>query len=156
LATSSALAVVGVARVAAAAPPADPSAFLTRTIGLIAANRYAEAWAALNPAHKQVAPRGEYVGCERLTPVPGRLQSIRITNVRDEELSLGGATVAAKSAAAHLVIAGGGEPVVIDTTVHAVEVDGRWTWVLPEERFEAYSADRCLGYPDETPPWRRS
>ena len=68
-----------------AAPAAAPQAaepdtavpFVRTVVRLIAENRYAAAWPLLHPTHRHAADRSEYVSCERQSPIPGRVLSVR-------------------------------------------------------------------------------
>jgi hypothetical protein len=64
-----------------AAPDDDPGVFMSKLVREIGANRYDEAWETLHPAHQQVAPREEYVACERRDPVVGRLSEVVVLSV---------------------------------------------------------------------------
>ena len=127
--------------------PGDPAQFVTGLVQQIAANDYADAWASLYPAHQLVAPREAYVACEAQSPIPGKLSSVRVIQVSDEQVRVAGegAAVAGKAVRVKLSIAGtgGAAPIVVTTTSHAVAVADRWTWILPPERFAEYRAGRC-------------
>jgi hypothetical protein len=125
--------------------PGDPAGFLTTVVQQIAGNDYADAWVSLHPAQKLVADRDAYVACESQSPIPGRLASVTVLDVSDEEVRVAGeGTTPGKAVRLKLSIGGlGGDPVVVTHTGHAVAVSGRWTWILPPERFADYEAGRC-------------
>lgn len=135
-------------------PTSDPGAFMTRVVRLVAQNRYDRAWASLHPLHQRAARRSEYVRCELLTPIPGRVKSIDVLRVTDKRVRLaGGGTVAGKAITIRLTLSAGpslGSEIV--HTVHAVAVGGRWAWILSPERFGEYRANRCAGAPQPEPP----
>jgi hypothetical protein len=142
-----AVAVVALSR-PAGAQRQDPVAFLSQTLRLIAANRYAEAWQTLHPLDRAVAPLDAYVRCEALSPIPGRLASLRVLDVRRELVRIAPRAARQPSVAVRfrLTIAGAAVPagVVVTPTVHAVAVDGGWAWILPLRRFELYRTNGCL------------
>ncbi len=140
------------ARGAGAARPPEAATFAERVVRLVAANRYAEAWQRLYPAHQQLAPQPEYVRCELLSPIPGRLRSVRILHVRNERVHVPGEAEPVDGAAVkvRLVITGLAD-VVVTHTLHAVRVDGRWAWILPQSRYSQYLYGHC---PDGPPSFR--
>ena len=134
----------------AAKPAGDPGAFAVSVLDRIVHNRYADAWADLDPVDQKVASKTEYVGCESRSPVLARPQSVRIVSVSDESVGLGdGSFVDSKAVALRLGFAGGFHLV---HTVHLVASGGRWTWILPSWRYRDYRADRCPTGAGSTPP----
>jgi hypothetical protein len=127
--------------------PGDPAGFLTTVVEQIAGNDYADAWLSLHPAQKLVAHRDAYIACESQSPIPGKLASVSVLGVADEQVRVAGeGTTAGKAVRLKLSIGGlGGAPVVVTHTSHAVAVAGHWTWILPPERFAEYEAGRCPG-----------
>lgn len=126
--------------------PGDPARFMTAVIREIAANDYANAWASLHPAQQRVATREAYITCEAQSPIPGTLSSVDVLRVADERVRVAGqeGIVAGKAVRIKLSITGAGaEPIVVTHTSHTVAVAGRWTWILPPERFADYQAGRC-------------
>lgn len=123
-------------------PAGAPAAFLSRIVRLLTANRYAEAWTSLNPLQQSIAPLGAYVACESQSPIPGRLVSLRILNVRDEPVRVLPELPPVRSTAVSLAlrIAGTAVPdgLRIVLTAHAVAVGSRWTWILPPARLQQY------------------
>lgn len=131
-------------------PHEDAAKFATHVVELIAGNRYGAAWRSLHPAHQRIAPRAFYIGCEERSPIPGHLASVHVLRVYDAPAPLGGGRfVSSTAVVVRITIAAGGAssipPVVVDDTVHAVPVDGRWRWVLPAWRLEEYRTGRCPG-----------
>jgi hypothetical protein len=130
--------------------PADPATFARRVVGLIADNRYAQAWQGLHPRHQRDASFAEYVSCERLSPSPGRVLSVTSGRASDERISVApDLSVPSKAIPVRVVILdlASGESTEISTTVHAVRAEGRWTWILPRARLAEYAAGRCAGAP---------
>jgi hypothetical protein len=128
-------------------PRGGPGRFMTHLVVQKALGRYEAAWKTLHPSHKQVAARGEYADCERLTPFPGLLKSVKVTRVFDDPVLIAGMAVpvASKGVNVRVVVWTPvmSMPVVVTHTFHAVAANGRWTWILTPERFGAYAADTC-------------
>jgi hypothetical protein len=137
-----------------AARPDGPDAggFTVRVVRLIAANRYAEAWTLLYPAHRVIVGQSAYSSCESLSPIPGRLQSVQVLSVRNERVPVPGEDepMPGASVKVRIVIVGVGR-VVVTPTFHAVRADGHWTWILPTSRYRLYLHGRC---PDAPPSYR--
>jgi hypothetical protein len=125
--------------------PGDPATFMTTLVEQIAGNDYADAWLTLHPAQKRVADRRAYVACESQSPIPGKLASVTVLDISDEEVRVAGeGTTPGKAVRLKLSIGGlGGAPVVVTHTGHAVAVGDHWTWILPPARFAEYEAGRC-------------
>jgi hypothetical protein len=128
-------------------PRGGPGRFMARLVVQKALGRYDAAWKTLHPFHKQVAARAEYVDCELLTPFPGLLKRVKVTRVFDDPVVLAGMTVPVPSKGVTVratvwtpVLS---MPIVVTHTFHAVVANGKWTWILTPERFEAYAADAC-------------
>jgi hypothetical protein len=146
LQSESAASTVSANRAADRTPP-GPGRFMVRLVAQKALGRYEAAWTTLHPFHKRVAARTEYVDCERLTPFPGLIKSVKATRVFDDPVSIAGMTapVPSKAVTVRVVVwtPVTSTPVVVTPTFHVVAVNGRWTWILTPERFEAYAADTC-------------
>ena len=130
----------------------DAGTFTVRVVRLVAANRYDAAWTLLYPGHRGIVSETAYARCESLSPIPGRLQSIRVLSVKDERISVPGAGKAMSGASVRirLAIVGLGR-VVVTHTFHAVRVDGGWSWILPSSRYRLYLRGHC---PDAPPDYR--
>ena len=134
--------------------PSGAAAFTAHVVRLIAANRYAEAWTLLYPAHRGIVSRFAYARCESLSPIPGRLASVRVLSVTSEPVRVPGEQdpVPGASIRLRLVIVGLSR-VVVTHTFHVVRLDRRWTWILPTSRYGLYLRGRC---PDAPPAYRDS
>jgi hypothetical protein len=131
-------------------PKGDPGAFAVKVVDQIVHNRYSTAWDDLHPADQQVAPSGEYVQCERRSPVLAAPLSTKVLSVGDESVGIGdGSFVQSKAVHVRLGFAGGFHLV---HTVHVVAAHGKWTWILPSYRFRDYQADKCPVDAGSTPP----
>ena len=133
-----------------AQPKDDPGAFAVKVVDQIVHNRYSTAWNDLHPADQKVAPSGEYVQCERRSPVLAAPLSTKVLSVGDESVGIGdGSFVQSKAVHVRLGFAGGFHLV---HTVHVVAAHGKWTWILPSYRFRDYRADKCPVDAGSSPP----
>jgi hypothetical protein len=109
--------------------------------------RWAAAWRDLYPPHRLVANKLAYVTCERSTPFPAKLQSVRVLSVRRGQVVVAGLghTVAGVAVRVRIALGwyGSRDPVVFAHTFHLVPVDGHWTWLLSKQRYRLYRADAC-------------
>jgi hypothetical protein len=122
-------------------PEGSPAHFLSRIVRLLVANRYSEAWRWLDPADQKLAPEPVYVTCESLTPVLGRLVSLRTLHVGHDRIGV----------AVRFRLRIADEAQMLETTVlitaHAVVAPGRWAWILPQARRTLYRNGCDLGSP---------
>jgi hypothetical protein len=118
---------------------------MTGLLRQIARNDYDRAWTTLHPSHQRIVTRAEYVRCETESPIPGRLASVNVLGVSDEQVLLAGTPemVDGKAIRLRLTFSGLDQPLVVMHTGHAVAVGDRWTWILPQARFAEYEAGRC-------------
>jgi len=130
-----------------AEPPGDPAAFAVRIVRLVSANRYGPAWDVLHPGQQSSVRRAEYVRCERRSAIPGHVVSVEVVAVRDEEIAVAAVDGRTRSRAVEVrtLIADRVVPegVAVEQTVHVVPVGGRWAWILPAARLQAYAVGRC-------------
>jgi hypothetical protein len=109
---------------------------------------WAEAWRSLYPAHRQWAPRATFVRCERRTPMPAELRSIRVVAVRRADVRVAGLRHPLPGVAVTVRVALGWysprDPITFSHTFHLVPVSGRWTWILSPERYRLYHDHGCL------------
>ena len=134
----------------------DPVTFLKGVVRQIAANQYASAWRTLEPGQQRLVPESEYVRCESASPIPGRLDWIKVVRAYDEPVAVagvGGALVAAKAVTFRLKISEPAlqESVTVTHTVHAVPVGRRWAWILPPDRFQLHRSGTCGAAPASAP-----
>jgi hypothetical protein len=103
--------------------------------------RYDRAWAALHPAHQQIAPMQLFIRCSREVATTGDLESIEVLDVFEDEAAIPGVDEGETKAVRLRVTSFDGDS---DTFVnHAVKVGDRWRWVLNPASVRAYRQNRC-------------
>jgi hypothetical protein len=131
-----------------AATTPDVSRFMTAVVRSVVRNDYASAWATLNPEHQQVAPKREYVRCERRNPIKVTLSAVRILSVNDRWFAMPGRDkpVHGKEIRVRLTLANPKteERAQSFHVFHAVRVGSRWTWILPQSAYDVYRTDSCF------------
>lgn len=103
--------------------------------------RYDRAWAALHPAHQQIAPLRRFVRCSQEVATTGDLESIEVLDVFEDDAVIPGIAEGDTRAVRLRVTSFEGDS---DTFVnHAVKVGDRWRWVLNPKSVRAYRENRC-------------
>lgn len=151
LVTAAAVTLVGLSAALPAsgahAPQEDPARFLTRVIGFVVTDQYANAWSTLHPAHQEVASQEEYVSCELLSPVGWKLRSAAVVKVAKRLRAVPGVTEPVPVTAVTLRLRIESTKLrtegVFTHTFSAVAVGSRWTWILTPTRYDLYRADAC-------------
>jgi hypothetical protein len=121
------------------------STFLTSVVKLLIANRYGAAWATLNPAHQDVAPRAEYISCEQQSPIRAHLVSLRVLAKERKRVRLvtHGPRVSTVAVTFGAILFQEGSKVPLVLTLHAVPAGSGWTWILPLDRYAFYRDGGC-------------
>ena len=156
VAAGTAFATVGVASLTHQGRSAgDPVVFLEGVVRQIARNDFATAWQTLEPAQQRLVPRGEYVRCESLSPIPGHLASLQVLRTFEEPVKVAGSgsgAVDAKAVTFRLTISAPGlKSEVFTHTVHAVHAGTRWAWILPPKRLQLHRSGTCGARPVGAP-----
>jgi len=140
------------------APRIDASSFARSVVGLIARNRYEQAWRSLHPSHQAAAGLAEYVSCEQHSPIPGRLVSVTAGRpVSEVTVLTPGRAVLSKAVRVRITLLdlATQETTVVSVKMHAVPAGTGWTWILPQARLADYADDRCGAAPPPVPGYDR-
>jgi hypothetical protein len=122
-----------------------PGDFLRRHLEYELSGEFARSWDDLHPAHQMVVTRERYAECraelfERSGPTT-ELRSFEVLEVADDAGPIAGIDEpGAKAVTAEITIGVNGNSRSVLDTLHAVDVDGRWTWVFPERVYDAYAS----------------
>ena len=123
----------------------EPGEFLRRHLEYELSGQFARSWDELHPAHQQVVTRERYAECravlfERSGPST-ELQSFEVMDVTDDAVPIAGIPEqSSKAVTAQIMIGVNGDSRASLDTMHAVRVDGRWTWVFPAGVYHAYAS----------------
>ena len=139
---------------APAEPDQDPGDFIRTHIERSVKGQYGRVWESMHPDHKAVAPRSRWSRCESEQNDDDEgyeLAGVDVLEVYDEPLQIPGQSgevdskaITVKISVSHPVLE---DPVSVTDTVHAVAVDGEWTWILTPSDYEAFAKGQCP--PDE-------
>lgn len=125
-------------------------AFMVDDIRYKTDGKWGLAWQSLYPAHKLVATRSEYVGCEEATPWAAPIRAFEVAGIKRASFRVpGGGIVDGAAVAVRITVPfyGPRDPISFVHTFHLVPVDGRWTWLLSPERYSLYRGDGCGSFP---------
>ncbi len=128
--------------------PGDATGFLRTVVAQIAGNDYGSAWQTLDPAQQRLVPEAQYVRCEAASPIPGKLASLTVVRASEARVVVAGGesgSVEARAVTFRLTITDPAihDAVVVVHTVHAVQAEGRWAWILPPGRLELDRSSTC-------------
>ena len=125
-----------------------PVAFLETVVTALVANDYDTAWQSLHPRHQAVADEAEYVSCEQLSPIPGRLESLTPIRSRHKAVAVAGLARRVRGVVVtfrlRLADPASGMTTALTLTAATVRVGDRWAWMLPRARYDVYERDACL------------
>src|SRR5438128_913975 len=136
---------------ASALPPLDSAGtFLLSEVSAKVGGDWSRAWQSLYPGHQRVAPFSTFVRCERATPFPAPLKSIRVLRARPDLVRVPGLARPLAGAAVTVGVSlrwyGTRDPIAWTHTFHLVAVNGRWAWLLSPSRYELYR-NGCVAAP---------
>jgi hypothetical protein len=123
----------------------EPWEFLRRHLEYELSGQFARSWDELHPAHQQVVTRERYAECraelfERSGPST-ELMSFEVVEVADDTVPIAGIPEErSKAVTAEITIGLNGDSRSALDTLHALRVDGRWTWVFPAGVYHAYAS----------------
>ncbi len=122
-----------------------PGLFMTRILREEIRGQWGKQWSELHPAHKALISQSQYVACSRRmgTDFATGQEVFRVLDVRDEAIQVRGVP----QRTSKLVTINFREPGKsngLTYHMHAVRVDGRWTWILGGRFLSALSHGQCL------------
>jgi hypothetical protein len=126
------------------APREGVGVFMTRILREEINGQWSRQWTELHPGHQKLITQSEYVACSRGmgTNIATGKEVFRVLDVRDEPIHVQGVP----QRTAKLVTISFRDPGVTPLTyrLHAVAVDGRWTWILGSRFLTQIDHGRCL------------
>ena len=127
-----------------AAPRESVGVFMTRILREEINGQWSKQWTELNPGHQKLITQSQYVACSRAigTNIGNGKEVFHVLAVQDEPIHVTG--VSEKTA--KLVTISFGRPGITPLTyrLHAVAVDGHWTWILGSAFIAQVEHGRCL------------
>lgn len=106
--------------------------------------RLGEAWDDLYPGHRALISRERFEACFRPSTNGAIVTAITVTAVADEPIDVPEVAEKTSKAVTWIIDTSRGSAIDSDSgTSHAVEVDGRWYWILSESAVKRVEAGRC-------------
>ena len=132
-----------------AAPGEGAGVFMTRVLREELSGQWAKQWSELHPGHKKLISRAEYVACSRAlaTNIATGGETYKVLAVRDEAIHV----FAVPQHDSKVVTITFHSPISSSAPrydMHAVNVDGKWRWILGGRFLSQVERGRCL---DGTP-----
>jgi hypothetical protein len=131
----------------ASQPQQDAGDFMKEVINQSILGQFGRSWETLYPSHQAVASRSEYVDCESRNQNFQGFDKVEVVDQYEEPTRIPGETKDTPSTAVtiRLTVSGPGydKPQTVNSTVHAIPLNGEWRWTLPTEDYRAYKANRC-------------
>jgi len=130
----------------AAAPKEGVGTFMTRILREEIQGQWARQWSELHPGHQRLITRAQYVACSRemQTDIATGAEVFHVLDVQDDPIHIQG--VPQRTSKLVTITfrqrnkAGSG----LTYRLHAVDVGGRWTWILGGRFLTAVAHGRCL------------
>jgi hypothetical protein len=130
----------------AAAPAAEtPGGFITRILKDEIHGEWSLQWRALHPGHKRLITESQYVACSRVmgTDFATGHEVFRVVSVRDDRIDVRGVPQR-MSKLVTITLRQREKTNGLTYHMHAVRVDGRWTWILGKRFLSQVAQGRCL------------
>jgi hypothetical protein len=117
---------------------------VAQTFERLLSGKYRRAWEDLHPAHQRVVGQAEFERCSRAraSTLP-RLRpgfEVRVLDTFEEPVQIAGVGEVS-STAVELELTSMGQKVEI--TGHAINVNGEWHWLLPDDLYQAALQGAC-------------
>jgi hypothetical protein len=128
----------------ASTPKEGVGVFMTRILREEINGQWARQWTELHPGHQKLITRSEYVTCSRGmgTNIAGGREVFYVLDVRDDAIHVQG--VPERTSKLVTISFRGADASRLTYRLHAVAVDGRWTWILGDRFLAQIDRGRCL------------
>ncbi len=122
----------------AAAPKAESAdAFMQRLTTEFSRGQAGRLWDSLVPAEQRIVGRARYLACRRNGGF--RLRSFKVLDTYSEAVDVEGRRTPSTAVTVQVTSDDG----VTTATMHAIQIGGRWHWMLQPADLAAYAAGRC-------------
>ncbi len=120
--------------------PGDPADAVIQLLEYTRNDQRTRQWSILHPAHQEIATRTAYIQCPR-DELVGSTEVIEVFDETVPVPRLGEVSTTAVTIETSTEIAG--DEVSTRHTLHLIDLDGDWRWVLNEEALDAFDAGDC-------------
>jgi hypothetical protein len=129
-------------------PEQDAGAWMKELTERSLRGQYGRNWESLHPVHQAVVTRDRYDRCERADDEGGAVKiTTEVVEIYEEPLKINGIPGITDTTAVTLRFSYNnpltGKPAEEHRTVHTVNVDGEWKWILRPQDYNAYKKGSC-------------
>jgi hypothetical protein len=137
--------VAGCGAAAVSSPSESPGVFITRILREEINGQWGRQWGELHPAHQRLITRAQYVACSRemATNIATGREVFHVLDVRNETIHVQGVPQRS-SKLVTISFHARGSANALTYRLHAVDVNGRWAWILGPAFIKAVDHGRCL------------
>ena len=119
---------------------------MTRILREEIQGQWARQWSELHPGHQRLITRAQYVVCSRemQTDIATGTEVFRVLDVQDDPIHIQGVPQRTSKLVTINFHQRGKASGGLTYRLHAVEVGGRWSWILGGRFLTAVAHGRCL------------
>lgn len=127
-------------------PKENVGVFMTRILREEIHGQWAQQWSELHPAHQRLITRTQYVACSRemQTNIATGSEVFRVLDVQDDPIRIQGVPQRTSKLVTINFHQRGKASGGLTYRLHAVDVGGRWAWILGGRFLTAVAHGRCL------------
>jgi hypothetical protein len=135
----------GCGSASARAPGENVGVFMTRILREEIRGQWARQWGELHPGHQRLITRLQYVACSRglETNIATGREVFKVLDVRDQPIDVRGVSQRT-SKLVTISFRTRGSRNALTYQLHAVAMQGRWTWILGARFLSAIAHGRCI------------
>ena len=128
------------------APRENVGVFMTRILREEIHGQWSRQWNELHPAHQRLITRAQYVACSRemQTDIATGSEVFRVLGVQDDPIHIQGVPQRTSKLVTISFHQRGTASGALTYRLHAVDVGGRWAWILGGRFLTAVAHGRCL------------
>jgi hypothetical protein len=119
--------------------PESASAAASRQFGYIAKAQWGRHWDELHPGQQAIASKDAYIACQQKKSVP--ITNTKAIDEYDEPIDVPGVASQVPAKAVTMEYTANGQ--TDHVTIHEVQVDGKWHWLLDPDSITAYQTGKC-------------
>ena len=130
----------------AAAPKESVGIFVTRILREEINGQWARQWSELHPGHQKLITRAQYVACSRemQTDIATGAEVFHVLAVQDDPIHIQDVPQRTSKLVTINIRQRGKTGTGLTYRLHAVDVGGRWAWILGGPFLTALAHGRCL------------
>ncbi len=119
------------------------AAFVTRILREELHGQWTRQWDELHPGHRRLITQAQFVACSRGLATSLGNEMLTVTGVHSSHIRVQGVPQHTAEVVA-ITMRGPGTATAVTFRIHAVQVGGRWAWILGKPFLRAIAQGRCL------------